>query len=61
LNVVGLRKNGERINNGFVNINQLFVPKTQHKVDFDDIIAPREEKVKVNSRKKSLIIDYSLN
>jgi len=58
---VGLRKNGERINNSFVNTNQLFVLKTQHEVDFDDIIAPHEEKVKVNSRKKSRIIDYSLN
>jgi len=56
-----LRKNGERINNSFVNTNQLFVLKTQHEVDFDDIIAPHEEKVKVNSRKKSRIIDYSLN
>jgi len=44
-----------------VNINQLFVLKTQFEVDFVDIIAPREAKVKVNSRKKSFFIDYSLN
>ena len=45
----------------FVNINQLFVLKAQHEVDFADIIAPHEEKVKVNSRKNSPFIDYSLN
>jgi len=44
-----------------VSINQLFELKTHSEVGFADIIAPHEEKVKVNSRKKSRIIDYSLN